>query len=88
MDRRRQFFYSRLMQKEDIYKGIKTVGFVSLVPFMLAAGAISGYFIGVFFQKKFHLPAYAVLICIAFGFTAGVMEMVKVLKALAKMNKK
>ena len=76
------------MQKEDLYKGIKTVGFVSFIPFMLAAGPLSGYFVGVFLQKKFNLPVYVVLVSVAFGFAAGVMEMVKVLRALAKMNKK
>ncbi|MDD5409636.1 MAG: hypothetical protein PHC71_06065 [Candidatus Omnitrophica bacterium] len=76
------------MQKEDFYKGVKTVGFVSLVPFMLAAGALSGYFAGVFLKNKFNLPVYVVLISVAFGFGAGVMEMVKVLRILAKMNKK
>jgi len=76
------------MQKEDLYKGIKTVGFVSFIPFMLAAGPLAGYFIGVFLQKKFNLPVYVVLVSVAFGFAAGVMEMVKVLRALAKMNKK
>ncbi|MDD5561803.1 MAG: hypothetical protein PHT50_06740 [Candidatus Omnitrophica bacterium] len=76
------------MQKEDFYKGVKTVGFLSLVPFMMAVGAISGYFAGVFLQKKFNLPAYTVLICAAFGFAMGVREMVKILKVLSKMNKK
>jgi hypothetical protein len=76
------------MLKEDFYKGIKTIGFVSFVPFMLAAGAFSGYFAGVFLQKKFNLPVYVVLVSIAFGFAVGVMEMIKVLKALAKMNKR
>ena len=76
------------MQKEDFYKGIKTVGFVSFIPFMLAAGALSGYFAGVFLQKKFNLPVYVVLVSIVFGFAVGVMEMVKVLKALARMNKR
>ena len=76
------------MQKEDFYKGVKTVGLVSFIPFMLAAGALSGYFVGVFLQKKLNLPVYVVLISIAFGFLAGVMEMIRVLKALAKMNKR
>ena len=76
------------MQKEDLYKGVKTVGFVSFIPFMLAAGPLSGYFVGDFLQKKFNLSVYVVWVSIVFGFAVGVMEMVKILRVLTKMNKK
>jgi len=76
------------MQKEDLYKGLKAIGFVSFIPFMLAAGPLSGYFLGDFLQKKFNLPAYVVLISVIFGFVAGVMETIRILKALSRMNKK
>jgi len=75
------------LQKEDLYKGIKTVGFVSFIPFMLAAGPLSGYFVGGFIQKKFHLSSYVVFASVAFGFVVGIMEMVRILKAVARMNK-
>jgi F0F1-type ATP synthase assembly protein I len=76
------------MQKEDLYKGIKTVGFVSFIPFMLAAGPLSGYFVGDFLQKKFNLSHWTVLFGIVFGFLAAIMEIVKILKAIGRMNKK
>ena len=76
------------MEKEDIYKGIRTVGFVTFIPFMLAAGPLSGYFLGSFLQKKFHLSSYVVLTSVVFGFVIGVMETVKILKAISRMNKK
>ncbi len=75
------------MQKEDLYKGIKTVGFISFIPFMLAAGPLSGYFVGSFLQKKFNLSSYVVLTSIIFGFVIGVMEVVKILKAVFRLNK-
>jgi hypothetical protein len=76
------------MQKEDFYKGVKTVGFVTFIPFMLAAGPLSGYFAGTFLQKKFNLSSYIVLASVAFGFIIGAMETIKILKAVSKIDKK
>ncbi len=76
------------MRKDDLYKGIKTVGFITFIPFILAAGPLSGYFAGDFMQKKFNLSSHVVLLGVVFGFAAGVMETVRILKAVARMNKK
>ncbi len=76
------------MRKEDFYKGVKTVGFVTFIPFMLAAGPLSGYFVGDFIQKKFNLSSHVVLLSVAIGFIAGVMEMIRILKIVARMNKR
>jgi len=76
------------MRKEDFYKGIKTVGFVTFIPFMLAAGPLSGYFVGDFLQKKFNLSFYTVWISVAFGFLVGIMEVIKILRIVAGMNKR
>lgn len=76
------------MRKEDFYRGVKTVGFVTFIPFMLAAGPLAGYFAGDFLRKKFNLSAYVVLAGVAFGFIAGAMETIKILKAVARMDKK
>ena len=76
------------MQKENFYKGVKTVGFVTFIPFMLAAGPLSGYFAGSFLQKKFNLSSYVVLASVAFGFIIGAMETIKILKAVSRMDKK
>ena len=64
------------------------MGFVSFIPFMLAAGPLSGYFLGSLLQKKFNLPSYVVLFSVILGFAAGVMEVVKILKAVSRMNKR
>ena len=75
------------MQREDFYKGVKTVGFVSFIPFMLAAGPLSGYFAGIFLQKKFNLSFWVVLLGVAFGFLVAIIEIIKILKVIARMNK-
>lgn len=76
------------MAKEDFYKGLKTVGFVTFIPFILAAGPLTGYFAGTFLQKKFNLSFYCVYLSIAFGFLIAVTEIIKILKAVARVNKK
>lgn len=76
------------MRKKDFYKGVKTVGFVTFIPFMLAAGPLLGYFVGEFIQKKFNLSHNVVLLGVIFGFVAGILETIRILKAVARMNKK
>ena len=76
------------MPKEDLYKGIKIVGFVTFIPFMLAAGPLSGYFVGTFLQKRFNLSSYCVFLGVFIGFLVAITEVVKILKAVAKENKK
>ena len=76
------------MRKKDFYDGVKTIGFIAFIPFMLAAGPLSGYFVGNFIQKKFNLSIYVVLLSVFIGFIVGVMEMVRILKLVAKINKK
>ena len=75
-------------RKENFYKGVKIAGFITFIPFMLAAGPLSGYFAGSFLQKKFNLSPWVVLFSIAVGFITGVMEMVRILKIVSRMNKK
>ena len=75
------------MRKDDLYKGLKTVGFVSFIPFILAAGPLSGYFIGSFLHKKFNLSRWVVLFGVIFGFISAITEIVKVLRAINRVNK-
>ena len=76
------------MPKEDLFKGIKLVGFVTFIPFILAAGPLSGYFVGTFLQNRFHLSFYCVILSVAVGFVVAFTEVVKILKAVARVNKK
>lgn len=78
----------KFMRKADFYKSVKTIGLVTFIPFTLAAGPLSGYFLGDFIQKKFNLPFGIVLFSIAVGFISGAMEVVRILKVIARMDKK
>jgi F0F1-type ATP synthase assembly protein I len=76
------------MEKEDFYKGIKIVGFVTFIPFMLAVGPLSGYFVGTFLQRKFNLSVWVVLLGVGFGFLMAIIEIIKILKTVARVSKK
>jgi putative Mn2+ efflux pump MntP len=75
------------MRKENFYQGIKTVGFFTFIPFILAAGPLTGYFTGDFLQKKFNLSSSVVFIGVGLGFLAAITEVIKILKAIVKVNK-
>ena len=76
------------MPKKDFYQGVKTLGLVTFIPFILAAGPLSGYFAGSFLQKKFNLSSWVVLLSVAFGFLTATIEIVKILKVITRTNKK
>ncbi len=75
------------MRKESLYQGIKVVGFVTFIPFILAAGPLTGFWVGDFLVKKFKFPDYLVLIGIGLGFLVAVIETIKILKAVKKAIK-
>ena len=76
------------MPKEDLFKGIKIIGFVTFIPFILAAGPLTGYFVGNFLQKRFNLSFYCVIVSVVIGFLVAFTEVVKILKAVARVNRK
>lgn len=75
------------MPREDFYRGVKVIGLVSFIPFILAAGPLTGYFAGSFLQQKLNLSSSVVLISVGFGFLVALTETIKILKAIARVNK-
>lgn len=63
------------------------MGFVSFIPFILAAGPLAGYFTGNFLQKKLNLSSLCVFFGIAFGFLISITEIIKIIKAVNRINK-
>jgi len=76
------------MDKDDFYKGVRTVGFVIFIPFTLAAGPLSGYFAGSFLKQKFNLSNLTVIFGVLFGFLAAAVEIIRIIKIIAKENSK
>jgi F0F1-type ATP synthase assembly protein I len=76
------------MDKDDFYKGVRAVGFVVFIPFILAAGPLSGYFAGSFLKQKFNLSNLTVILGALFGFLAAVVEVARIIKIIARENRK
>lgn len=76
------------MDKAKIYQRIKIYGFLSYIPFVLAVGPLSGFFLGDYLGKKFRLPGYITFISIALGFIWANIEVVRIIKILFRIDKK
>lgn len=76
------------MGKSEVYRWIKIGGIISFVPMILAAGPLSGYFIGDYFEKKFGAPAFVLFLCIGVGFAASIMEVVKIIRLAVYLSRK
>ena len=72
-------------KKTEFYRLSKIWGLISFIPAMLAAGPLLGYFLGDYLEKKIGFAPYLSLLCMALGFIAGIIEVVKVLKIINKI---
>lgn len=69
------------------YKQIKIMGFIMFIPLILAAGPLTGYFVGAYLEKYFSLSSYVSLIGAAIGFAAAVQETVRIIRLIIKIDK-
>ncbi len=79
---------SRNTGKTEVYKRVKIAGMVLFIPIVLAAGPISGYVVGTYITRRFHLPFYVTMALIAVGFASGIMETVRIIKQVLNIEKK
>lgn len=73
--------------KDEIYKRVKIAGLISLIPTILVAAPLSGYFIGNYLQIRFGLSPYVTFIFAGIGLLAGIRETVRILKLVIKIEK-
>ncbi|MDD5595861.1 MAG: hypothetical protein PHY94_06440 [Candidatus Omnitrophica bacterium] len=76
------------MDKTKIYQRIKIFGFLSYIPFILALGPLSGFFLGNVLEKQFRLPSYITLISCALGFIWAIIEVIRIIKRVIKIDEK
>ena len=74
------------MANKEFYKRIKIAGMVSYIPIMLAVGPFSGLFIGNYLRNKFKLPEYVLFISIGIGFAAGILEVIRIIRLVIRVN--
>ena len=84
LDEDEDFF---IAMAEEIYRQIRTVGLLFMVPVVVGAWPIAGFFLGDFLQQRFAWPAYSNLMFAALGLMAGVLEISMIFKVLPKDKK-
>jgi hypothetical protein len=74
------------MTGSRLYAWIRTAGFLSLIPLVLAGGPLAGYLAGDLLVTRFHFPSYALVICVIIGCVAGIRETVVIIRAAIKQG--
>ena len=74
--------------EDNLYAKFRTLGLLTTIPMMLAAGPLVGFFIGDFLDNKFNSKPIFVAIFVVVGFVAGARESVRILKMAAKEERK
>ena len=72
------------MGDKDIYRWVRTAGFLAIIPIILAGGPIGGYLTAEILIKMMHFPGYTVIILTMLGFAASIVEIVKIIKIALK----
>ncbi len=70
------------------YKKIRKTGFLLTIPFIMAAGPLTGYFIGDYLAHRFQWPSFVILLCMGFGFIAAIQEIIKIIRLTVKEDDK
>lgn len=76
------------MSKLELYRWIKIVGMISFIPIILAAGPLTGYFVGDYLDKRFGWGLGAMLVCIGVGSVASITEVVRIIKLVVRIENK
>ena len=77
-----------MADKKEFYKRIKIAGMISYIPIMLAAAPLGSFFLGEYLQKKFHLPFYFLVFCVALGVIIGIKESIRIIRLVLEIENK
>lgn len=75
------------MEKKEVYRRIKIYGLLSYIPFILAAGPLSGYALGSYLEKRFGLPDYVCPISAGLGLAGAAIEIARIIKQVSKIDR-
>lgn len=69
---------------KDIYCKLKQIGYVTMIPTVLAAGPMLGFFIGNFIDSKFKTAPWFLVIFVLLGFGASIKETIRLIQRAKK----
>lgn len=76
-----------MAESADFYRLIKMFGVITLIPLVLLAGSLTGYWVGEFLMEKFNFGAPALMISLALGLLSGILEAIRLIRFLIKIDK-
>ena len=77
-----------MVSREELYKWLKISGMLSFIPIILLTGVFAGYFVGEYLKSKFKLSPSISFICISIGVASSIMESIRIIKQVLKIDKK
>ena len=76
------------MQKDEFYKWIKLAGMLSYIPFVLVTGPLSGYWIGEYLIKRWHLSRGVLFFVVLMGTFVSIQEVIRIIRLVSNIDKK
>ena len=74
-----------MVEKKDInLLQLKQIGTLTVVPIILFAGPLVGYFLGDWIDRQFQLRPWFTLLFLALGFAAAIREISRLLKQVLR----
>ncbi|MDD5634409.1 MAG: hypothetical protein PHW46_03935 [Candidatus Omnitrophica bacterium] len=77
-----------MAKKQEIYNWITAAGAISFIPIILVSGAIVGYLVGGYLEKKFALPAFVLPLSVGIGTVASMFEVARIINFISKLDNK
>ena len=76
------------MQKDEFYKWIKLAGMLSYIPFILVTGPLSGYWIGDYLVKRFHVSKGVLGLVVLLGTFVSIQEVIRIIRLVSNIDKR
>ena len=70
--------------KSEFFQIAWQVGILTTVPFILVAGPLIGYWVGDWFDRRYHSDPYAKAILMLLGLIGSVREIVQIIRRVLK----
>ena len=71
-------------KKDEYYSQVRQLGVLTTIPIILLMGPLVGFWIGGWFDRKFHIYPWVTIIFVVLGFVASAREIIRLLKQISK----
>ena len=76
------------IRKENPFRGLRNVGLLTMIPTVMAAGLVVGYFFGEWIDRSFKVSPWGKMILSVLGIAAGIKQTIRLIQESTKENEK